>query len=414
MDSKELLEALKTLEEEKGIDPEIVFSAIENALKSACKKNFGTDKNIKVVIDKETCDIKVYAQKEVMDEVYDAFLEISLEEAREIDPAYENGDKVDIEITPKNFGRIAAQAAKQVVVQKVREAERDKIYDTFVKKEKEIDTAIVQRKEQKNVIVLLGGTEAFLPPKEQMSSDKYNFGDRIKVYVLKVEKKTKGSQIIVSRTHYELVKRLFELEVPEIKNGEVEIKSIAREPGSRAKIAVYSKNSQLDAVGTCVGVNGSRVNVIVKELGGEKIDIVNWNENAQVFIAEALKPAKVLAVEIHETEDEKAARVVVPNDQLSFAIGKEGQNAKLAARLTGRKIDIKSEDQARATEFVDFEDKSIFIAEIIKEINTKNENEQLDDEEEINNELFDVDVHDEDADELSEEDFDDNDEEAEE
>ncbi|MBR1735465.1 MAG: S1 RNA-binding domain-containing protein, partial [Firmicutes bacterium] len=227
MDSKELLEALKMLEEEKGIDAEIVFSAIENALISACKKNFGTSQNIKVVINRETGDIKVYAQKEVMEEVYDAFLEISLEEAREIDPSYENGDIVDIEITPKNFGRIAAQAAKQVVVQKVREAERDKVYNTFVKKEKEIDTAIVQRKEQKNVIVLLGGTEAFLPPKEQMSTDKYNFGDRIKVYVLEVRKTTKGSQIIVSRTHYELVKRLFELEVPEIKNGEVEIKSIA-------------------------------------------------------------------------------------------------------------------------------------------------------------------------------------------
>ena len=357
MDGKELITALELIEKEKGIDKETIFEAIEASLVTACKKNYGTSQNIKVDMNRENGEIRVYAQKEIVEDVYDAFLEISLEEAREIDPNYEMGDFVDFEITPRNFGRISAQTAKQVVVQKFREAERDKMYNEFAAKEREVDTAIIQRTDNKgNVIVNLGKTDAFLPLSEQLPGEKYNFNDRIKVYVLKVTLGAKGPQITVSRTHFELIKRLFELESPEVFDGDVEIKCISREPGFRAKMAVHSNVDSVDAVGACVGQNGSRVDAVVNELNGEKIDIIPWSEDPAEFIAAALRPAKVLAVEISEDENEKAARVAVPDSQLSLAIGKEGQNVRLAARLTGWKIDIKSESQARLTNFVNLDD----------------------------------------------------------
>lgn len=355
MDGKELIIALNLIEKEKGIDKETVFETIEASLVTACKKNYGTSQNIRVDMNRETGDIKVFAQKEIVEDVYDGFLEISLEEAREINPNYEMGDFVDFEITPKNFGRISAQTAKQVVVQKFREAEREKMYNEFAAKEREVDTAIIQRTDSKgNVIVNLGKMDAFLPVSEQLPGEKYNFNDRIKVYVLKVALANKGPQITVSRTHYELVKRLFELESPEVFDGIVEIKCISREAGSRAKMAVYSTDEAVDAVGACVGQNGARVDAVVSELNGEKIDVITWSEDPAEFIAAALRPAKVIAVELTENEDEKSAKVVVPDTQLSLAIGKEGQNVRLAARLTGWKIDIKSESQARLTDFVDF------------------------------------------------------------
>ncbi len=269
------------------------------------------------------------------------------------------GDIVDIPITPKNFGRISAQTAKQVVVQKFRETERAKMYNEYAAKERDIDTGIVQRNERKNVIVSLGKLDAVLPVKEQMPGEEYKFNDRVKVYILEVKQTTKGPQVTVSRTHYELVKRLFELEVPEIYDGTVEIKSISREAGSRTKMAVYSKNPDVDAVGACVGQNGARVNVIVNELKGEKIDIINWSEDVKQFISEALSPSKVIAVEIND--EEQSAKVVVPDNQLSLAIGKEGQNVRLAARLTGWKIDIKSEAQAKMTKFIDFSKSDAFL-----------------------------------------------------
>lgn len=356
MDKKELMAALNLIEKEKGIDKETILAAIEESLLSACKKNFGTSENARVEINRETGDIKVLSSKEVTEEVTDDRTQISLEDARKIDPVYEVGDRVDFEITPKNFNRISATTAKQVFVQKFRDAEREKLYNEYILKEKDIDTVIVQRHDKKNVIVSLGKIEAMLPAKEQIKGEEYNFNDRIKVYILEVKQTSKGPQINVSRTHYELVKRLFELEVPEIYDGTVEIKSIAREAGSRTKMAVYSKNPEVDAVGACVGTGGSRVNVVVSELGGEKIDIINWSEDPKEFIKAALNPAKVIAVETGENEDEKFAKVVVADNQLSLAIGKEGQNVRLAARLTGRKIDIKSETQARATGFISFDD----------------------------------------------------------
>ena len=360
MDSrKQLMEALKLIEKEKGIDKEEIFLAIENSLLSACKKNFGTSQNIKVEINRETGDVAVYAQKEVTEDVYDGFLEISLEEAKEINPIYEYGDFVDIPIKPKDFGRISAQAAKQVVVQKFREAEREKIFNEFIVKENEIDTGIIRRIENKNIIVSLGSTDAILPIKEQIANEKYNVHDRLKVYILSVKKTTRAPQITVSRKHFELVKRLFELEVPEIYDGTVEIKSLAREAGLRSKMAVYSKNPDVDAVGSCIGGNGGRINAIISELQGERIDIINWSEDTRQFISEALKPAKVHAIEL--CEEERIAKVVVLDDQLSLAIGKEGQNVRLAARLTGWKIDIKNETQAKATEFLDFSNKDLFL-----------------------------------------------------
>lgn len=354
MDSAEFMQALNEIVKEKGIDKEVIFEAIESSLVSACKKNFGTSQNIKVVMDRETGNIDVYAQREVVEEVEDPQLQISLEEAHVLNPSYKLGDMVDFVVTPKNFGRISAQTAKQVVVQKFREAEREILYNQYITKEKEIVIGIVQRIEKKNVIVQIGKIDAILAPNEQIPGEQYKFMDRIKVYVVEVKQTTKGPQIYVSRTHPELVKRLFEQEVPEVHDGVVEIKSIAREAGSRTKIAVYSKDPNVDAVGACVGQNGCRVNVIVEELKGEKIDIIDWNEDPKAFIAAALSPSKVVAVKVNEAD--QSAKIVVPDHQLSLAIGREGQNARLSAKLTGWRIDIKSETQAEQTGFLDDEE----------------------------------------------------------
>ena len=351
MDRVEFIEALHLIEKEKGIDKEIILEAIEVSLVSACKKNFGSNQNIKVVIDRETGDVACYAQREVVEEVMDEQNEITLMAARILNPNYQIGDTVDLEVTPKDFGRVAAQTAKQVVLQKIREAEREILYNQYITQEREVVTAIVQRKERRNIIVQMGKMDAILAPNEQIAGETYNFMQRLKVYVLEVKQTPKGPQIYVSRTHPELVKRLFEQEVPEVHDGIVEIKSIAREAGSRTKIAVYSKNENVDALGACVGQNGCRVNVIVNELGGEKIDVINWSEDPKEFIAAALSPSKVVAVVINE--EEQSAKIVVPDHQLSLAIGKEGQNARLSAKLTGWRIDIKSETQARETNFLE-------------------------------------------------------------
>ena len=351
MDKAEFIEALHLIEKEKGIDREIIFEAIEASLVSACKKNFGANQNIKVVIDRDTGNVACYAQRTVVETVTDELNEIEVNAARVLNPSYQIGDVVDLEVTPRNFGRVAAQTAKQVVVQKFREAEREILYNQYITKEKEVVTVIVQRKERRNVIVQLGKMDAILAANEQIPGETYNFMDRIKVYVMEVKQTSKGPQIYVSRTHPELVKRLFEKEVPEVHDGTVEIKSIAREAGSRTKIAVYSKNENVDALGACVGQNGCRVNTIVDALGGEKIDVITWSEDPKEFIAAALSPSKVVGVSINEIE--QSAKIVVPDHQLSLAIGKEGQNARLSAKLTGWRIDIKSETQARETNFLE-------------------------------------------------------------
>ena len=338
------LEALKELAREKGVEEEVLFDAIEAALISAYKRNFGSAQNVRVVLDRTTGAYHVYAIKTVVETVEDDVQEISLAQARTIRPDYEVDDVLEIEVTPANFGRIAAQTAKQVVVQRVREAERGIIYEEFMSREGDIITGLVSRVENRNVFIDLGKTEAVLTPTEQIAGETYEHGDRIKAYIVEVKKTSKGPQIVVSRTHPGLLKRLFELEVPEIQEGIVEIKSVAREPGMRSKIAVYSKDDDVDPVGSCVGHKGMRVQAVVDELGSEKIDIVKWNEDSAKFIANALSPAKVVSVAVNE--DEKVSRVVVPDYQLSLAIGKEGQNARLAAKLTGWKIDIKSEAQA--------------------------------------------------------------------
>ncbi|WP_066635285.1 transcription termination factor NusA [Desulfolucanica intricata] len=339
----EFLEALGDLEKEKGISVEVLLEAIEAALLSAYKRNFGSLQNARVQIDRETGDFKVYAQRTVTETVEDERLEISLHDAQKIDPRYEIGDVVENEVTPRNFGRISAQTAKQVVVQRIREAERNIIYEQFSNRESDIITGTIQRIEQKNVYIELGKTEAILTPSEQIPNEEYKQGDRIKAYIVEVRKTTKGPQIYVSRTHPGLLKRLFELEVPELQDGVVELKSVAREAGARSKIAVFSRDENVDPVGACVGPKGLRVQNIVNELNGEKIDIIKWDSDASKFVASSLSPAKVVGVEVWE--DEKVARVIVPDYQLSLAIGKEGQNARLAAKLTGWKIDIKSESQ---------------------------------------------------------------------
>ncbi|CQR71531.1 hypothetical protein SOV_18830 [Sporomusa ovata DSM 2662] len=340
----EFMQAFEQLGREKGIAPEILFDAIEAALISAYKRNFSSAQNVRVALDRTTGEIHVYARKNVVEDVSDTRLELSLTEAKVIDPRYELEDVVELEVTPKNFGRIAAQTAKQVVVQRIREAERGMIYEEFSNRESDIVTGIVQRIEQKNVYIDLGKAEAVLAPSEQIPDEIYKHNDRLKTYIVEVKKTTKGPQILVSRTHPGLLKRLFELEVPEIHDGVVELKSVAREPGMRSKIAVYSRDETVDPVGACVGHKGMRVQTIVNELKGEKIDIVKWNTDPAKYIANALSPARVISVEVQEAE--KMSRVVVPDYQLSLAIGKEGQNARLAAKLTGWKIDIKSESQA--------------------------------------------------------------------
>ncbi|MBP1961068.1 transcription termination factor NusA [Paenibacillus aceris] len=340
----DFIEALSEIEREKGISKELLIDAIEAAMISSYKRNFNTAQNVRVDINRHTGLIKVFARKTVTEEVLDPRLEISVHASREINPNYQLDDIVEIEVTPRDFGRIAAQTAKQVVTQRIREAERGLIYNAFIDKEEDIVTGILQRQDQRNIYVDLGKVEAVLPLTELMPTDKFKQGDRIKAYITKVENTTKGPQIILSRTHPGLLKRLFELEVPEIFDGVVEIRSVAREAGFRSKIAVHSRNPEVDPVGSCVGPKGLRVQTIVTELRGEKIDIVRWMESVEEYVANALSPSKVLEVQIHENE--KMARVIVPDYQLSLAIGIKGQNARLAAKLTGWKIDIKSETQA--------------------------------------------------------------------
>ncbi len=339
----EFLSALRDLEKERGISVEVLLEAIEAALLSAYRRDFGTSQNARVTIDRDTGDFKVYAKRTIVEEVEDPTIEIALEEARKMDPGYEAGDAVEFEITPRNFGRIAAQTAKQVVVQRIREAERNLVFKEFANREGDIINGIVQRIEQRSVYIELGKAEAVLSPQEQISREEYRYGTRVKAYIIEVKKTTKGPLILVSRTHPGLLKRLFELEVPELQEGIVELKAIAREAGIRSKIAVYSKDENIDPVGACVGPRGTRVQSIVNELNGEKIDVVKWSPDPSKFVANSLSPAKVIAVEVWE--EEKIARVIVPDYQLSLAIGREGQSARLAAKLTGRKIDIKNESQ---------------------------------------------------------------------
>ncbi len=355
--NKELMDALDILEKEKEISKETLFEAIENSLLTACRNHFGKADNVRVEIDRETCDFLVYAEKEVVPEaedVEDDSLQISLEAARELSKKAQVGDMLRVEINSREFGRIATQNAKNVILQKIREEERSVIYNQYFEKEKDVVTGVVQRYIGRNISINLGKADAMLSESEQVKGEVFKPTERIKVYILEVKNTPKGPRINVSRTHPELVKRLFEAEVIEIKDGTVEIMSIAREAGSRTKIAVWSNNPNVDAVGACVGMNGARVNAIVDELRGEKIDIVNWDENPGNLIQNALSPAKVVAV--FADPDEKTAKVVVPDYQLSLAIGKEGQNARLAARLTGYKIDIKSETQAKDAPGFRYED----------------------------------------------------------
>ena len=351
--NNELLEALNILEKEKNISKDTLLEAIENSLITACKNHFGKSDNVKVNMNPETCEYHVFQEKTVVEQVEDPCTEISLANARMEDSKYELGDIVNVEVKSKEFGRIATQNAKNVILQKIREEERKVLYSQYYSMEKDVVTGIVQRYVGKNVSINLGKVDAILTENEQVKGEVFQPTERIKVYILEVKATPKGPKILVSRTHPELVKRLFESEVTEVKDGIVEIKSIARESGSRTKIAVWSNDPDVDPVGACVGMNGARVNAIVNELRGEKIDIINWNENPAMLIENALSPAKVISV--IADDEEKTAKVVVPDYQLSLAIGKEGQNARLAARLTGFKIDIKSETQARESgDFMDY------------------------------------------------------------
>ena len=353
--NRELMEALDILEKEKNISKDTLLGAIEQSLNQACKNHFGKADNVHVTINPDTCDFSVYAERVVTEFVEDPALEISLTDAQKINTNAELGDTVKVEIQSKEFGRIATQNAKNVILQKIREEERKVLYDEYYGKEKEVVTGIVQRVMGRNVSINLGKADGILSENEQVKGEEFRPTERIKVYILEVKDTPKGPRILLSRTHPGLVKRLFESEVAEVKDGTVEIKSIAREAGSRTKIAVWSNDPDVDPVGACVGMNGARVNAIVSELRGEKIDIINWDENPAILIENALSPAKVIAV--MADPDEKTALVVVPDYQLSLAIGKEGQNARLAARLTGFKIDIKSETQARESgELYEYED----------------------------------------------------------
>ena len=342
--NKELMEAMTVLEKEYNISKDTLLEAIENSLLTACKNHFGKADNVHVMIDPETCDFSVYADRTVVEHVEDPALEISLVDAQKTNTNAEIGDVMKVEIQSKEFGRIATQNAKNLILQKIREEERKVVYDQYFEKEKDIVTGVVQRYIGKNVSVNLGKADAILTENEQVKGEKFEPTERIKLYVVEVKNTTKGPKILVSRTHPELVKRLFEAEVTEVRDGIVEIKSIAREAGSRTKIAVWSNDPDVDPVGACVGMNGARVGAVVNELRGEKIDIINWSDNPAILIENALSPAKVISV--MADPDERTASVIVPDYQLSLAIGKEGQNARLAARLTGYKIDIKNETQA--------------------------------------------------------------------
>ncbi len=355
--NKELVEALNMLESEKEISKETLFLAIEDSLLIACKNHFGKADNVKVEVDRETGDFLCYAEKEIVeskDDVLDKLEQISIDDAKELDPKAKVGGTINVEIQSKEFGRIAIQIAKNVILQKIREEERSVIFNQFNEKEKQVVTGIVQRYVGENISINLGKADALLNRSEQVPSEHFRPTERVKVYIVEVKNTNKGPRILVSRTHPELVKKLFESEVAEIADGTVEIRSIAREPGSRTKMAVWSNNPNVDPVGACVGMNGSRVNSIVDELRGEKIDIVCWDDNPGALIQNALSPAKIVAV--FADPDEKTAKVVVPDYQLSLAIGKEGQNARLAARLTGYKIDIKSETQAKDAPGFRYED----------------------------------------------------------
>ena len=343
--NKELLEALEVLEKERNISKDVMIEAIENSLITACKNHFGKADNVRVTMNKDTGDFAVYAEKTVVEQVEDPVLEISLTDAKMMSPRYECGDTVQIALDSKKFGRIATQNAKNVILQKIREEERKSLYNDYYSMEKDVTTGIVQRYLGKNISINLGRVDAILNESEQVKGESFKPTERIKVYILEVKDTPKGPRISVSRTHPDLVKRLFESEVAEVRDGTVEIKAIAREAGSRTKIAVQSHDPNVDPVGACVGLNGARVNSVVSELRGEKIDIINWDDNPAYLIENALSPAKVICVVADE--EEREAQVIVPDYQLSLAIGKEGQNARLAARLTGFKIDIKSETQAK-------------------------------------------------------------------
>jgi transcription termination/antitermination protein NusA len=344
--NKEFFEALEELSIEKGINKEYLLDAIETALLTAYKKNFNAEENVKIIIDEEKAVIQVFSLREVVEEVFDPAIEISLDEARKINKKAQMGDIVEVEITPKDFGRIAAQTAKQVIVQKIREAEREIVFTEYSDRQGEIVSGLIQKVDKNVVIVDLGRLEGIMTANEQIPTETYAVNDKIKAYVVDVQKNSKGvPQMMISRTHPGFVKRLFELEIPEIYEGLIEIKNIVREAGSRTKIAVYSKDMNIDPVGSCVGPRGIRIQNILNELKEEKIDVVEWSEDPVQYIASALSPATVLAVDINQ--EEMTSKVVVPDSQLSLAIGKDGQNARLAAKLTGWKIDIKSESQIK-------------------------------------------------------------------
>jgi N utilization substance protein A len=346
IDVKELIEAMDELEKERGIKKDYLIESLEGALVSAYKKNFDSVDNVKVTINQETGDVHIYSVREVVEKSEDPLLEISIDEARQINPKAEIGETVDLEIVPKDFGRIAAQTAKQVVVQKIREAERDIVYNEYHDKTGEIVTGIIQKVDENLVVLDLGKLEGIMTAKEQIPTEHYKVNDKIRGYVVSVKKEVKGNpQVVVSRSHPDFVRKLFEFEIPEIYEGLIEIKSVSRDPGSRSKVAVYSKNENIDPVGSCVGQKGVRIQNIINELHGEKIDVIEWNEDPAIYIAAALLPAQVMAVDAND--EEKFAQVIVPDDQLSLAIGKSGQNARLAAKLTNWKIDIKSESQFR-------------------------------------------------------------------
>ena len=350
--NEEFIGALKEIVKEKGISEDLIFTAIEDAMVSAYKKNYAniytSAQNVRVGINRETGEMHVFAQKTVCEEVYDEVTEISIEEAKLINPKYEEDDIVEIEVTPRNFGRVAAQLAKQVVTQRIKEAERNIVFGEYKEKEYDLITGTVLRKEKGMVFLSLGKVEGVLTQNEQMPNEAYNFNEKLQLYIVEVKNGSKGPNIHVSRTHPGLVKRLFEKEVPEILDGTVEIKSISREAGSRSKIAVLSHDESIDPMGACVGPKGSRVQNIVEELKNEKIDIIKWSKDPKEFIANSLSPAKVVSVDVNE--EEKSAKVVVDDNQLSLAIGKEGQNVRLAAKLTGWKIDIKSTSQVETSE----------------------------------------------------------------
>ena len=374
--NKEFLDALTELEREKNISKEDIITAIEDAVELAYKKNYGNYPNVRVSVDREDGEVLVLISKEIVEDVEDDMMEVSLEEARSYDSRYELGDIIEYQVDPKDFGRIAAQTAKQVVVQRIREAERRNSYDEFVNKQGEIITAKIERINNGTMFLSVGNSEGILPLSEQVKSESFNVGDRIKVYVIDVKKATKGPQIFLSRSHPGLVRRLFELEVPEIADGTVEIKGVAREAGSRTKIAVYSHDENVDPVGACVGNRGSRVQNIVDELFGEKIDIIVWDEDPAILISNVLRPAEVEGVYInYVSEKEKMATAVVPEQQLSLAIGREGQNVRLAARVSGWKIDIKSKAQLEESGFAfeEYEDEDDSSENAVNEVEQPDE-----------------------------------------